>query len=118
MNLWLALFLFSMSLSMIDCCSRRCNGKPGPGWTFFGRHAFAVYLIHSIFVMVMTKAWIDVLRAQGINTLFPFGWSSPTSMGSDGMVFLGWLFMVLSVNALVWPTAWLLRMVPGVARIV
>ena len=77
--------------------------------------AYTVILIHPFFIVPLTWAWVRILRAGfGVDVQFASdSTSSSTDLGKDGLVWLGWMFVALLTQLLVWPTAAAVRRLPG-----
>merc|ERR1712146_638639 len=79
--------------------------------------AYAVYIIHPIVLSAVMGVWIYILRhGFGIDVQFEEG-TIPESFVSEtplsgGLIFLGWVFIVILTEAIVWPLSFFIRKLP------
>ena len=106
----------TISVWMLALFRRKFN-VTSPRCKFFANTAYTVYLIHPLVVVPLTMLWVTILRnVFDIDVLFlkdvSQGHRSATDVGSDGLVWAGWLFISISSQLIVWPLAHLCRQLP------
>jgi len=75
--------------------------------------AYAVYILHVIIVPPVMALWVYILRSGfGINVEFNLPpYASDTELGG-GLILLGWVFVVVMTESVVWPFAFFVRRLP------
>jgi len=92
---------------------------------FFGDNAYAVYLLHFFFLNFSTWTWSRLLGsrthalAADMGGISIVGYWMPSVDGGDseGWLWCGMLYTVVLTQLLVWPSAHLLRKLPGVKQV-
>jgi len=81
---------------------------------FFSDAAYTVYLIHPLVVVPIMWTYILLLDSlSNVKIEFPDqGSVSSTLLGSDGFIWLGWVYVSVLSQAIVWPLAWTVRKLP------
>ena len=84
---------------------------------FLSDAAYTVYIVHPVFVVGVTSAWIAIYESRG-NTIEWAGFCSVTPIEGGGLTLgMGWLASNVIAILLVWPFSWYLRKLPGLREI-
>merc|ERR1712039_196844 len=81
---------------------------------FFSDAAYTVYLIHPWVVVPVVWSYILVLESL-FHVKVEFqdkGSVSDTPLGSDCLIWLGWIYVAVLSQLIVWPLAWAVRKFP------
>merc|ERR1712066_188457 len=80
---------------------------------------YGVYVLQTIFIPLIMWTWILILGAAGHPLEFSYCTDTPTSSThmSQGLVIVGWLYVVAVVHLLSWPFAYAFRKLPGVSGV-
>jgi len=81
---------------------------------FFSDSAYTVYLIHPWVVVPVLWTYILLLDSlAGVKVEFgDQSTVSTTSLGNDGWIWLGWVYVATLSQFIVWPLAWVVRKLP------
>lgn len=79
--------------------------------------AFAVYILHECVINLVMWLWIWILeKGFGIDLVFDEKGNNTTDL-SNGIVVLGWIFVSILTQVIVWPFAFFVRKLPLFNRI-
>lgn len=79
--------------------------------------AFAVYILHELVINLVMWLWIWILeKGFGIDLVFDEEGNNTTDL-SNGIVVLGWIFVSILTQVIVWPFAFFVRKLPLLNRI-
>jgi len=74
--------------------------------------AYAVYVFHEVIMNLVIWAWIVILqKAMGIDLVFDEEGNNTTPL-SNGVIALGWVFVSVVTQLIVWPFAFFVRKLP------
>jgi len=114
----------AVSLTLIDLFRRRFN-EGGALTKFASDAAYTVYLIHPYIVTLAVWSYPVILKACGLTV--EKAWTEPPLNGithegvnmaflvesqSEVVLWLGFFYIVIAANLVLWPLAWLLRQLP------
>merc|ERR1712187_171596 len=126
LQIFQGMMLLIMPIVLIDFFRRTLNGG-GRLMTMLSNATFLVYIIHPYVLMPVVWSYVALIRACGaivvrtqLSSAFfqghcPFAYA--VQSGSDGLLWLGWFYTLLVVNAIVWPLAHFLRQLPGLRHV-
>ncbi len=79
--------------------------------------AYTVYIIHPVFVVGVTSIWIAYYESRGKVIEWTDLYSTTPIDGGGLTLAKGWLASNVLTTVLLWPSAWFLRKLPGLRRI-
>ena len=87
-----------------------------------GAAAYTVYIIHFVVLNLMTLIFIEILKAAHVPIIFSKGSYMTVKNGdpellSNAMIWLGWAFVFVMTQVLVWPLAHYFRKLPVLNKI-
>ena len=87
-----------------------------------GAAAYTVYIIHFVVLNLMTLIFIEILKAGHVPIIFSKGSYVTVKNGdpellSNAMIWLGWAFVFVMTQVLVWPLAHYFRKLPVLNKI-
>jgi len=129
-NIWIAvgffcvagLFCVDMSVAVLEFFQTNLDFSTRFS-RFLSDAAYAVYIIHPVVVVGMTWLFVFVYEQLGWGAVvFPLGSFhsyEPLEGSGDGALtlFLGWLFVVVSSQLIVWPLGWCVKQLPVLKHI-
>jgi len=76
------------------------------------KSAYAVYVFHEVIMNLMIWLWIVILRkGMGYDLVFDEYGNNTTEL-SNGVIVLGWVFVSILTQLIVWPFAYFVRKLP------
>jgi len=117
-------FAIVFSLVLLQFFNLHFNGGSAVA-KFFGDNAYAVYLVHYVFLNFSIWTWAKLLGsrvqilASGAHGYSEVVYVMPAEHGGgdESWLWLGTLYCLVVTQMLVWPAAHLVRKLPGVRRV-